>query len=356
MNELLRAYGMDDRMPRRTYSSSTDYILSLIELQWEQLRNQRNSVYDSEDCRQKYACRHLMQAIAPHFISRRDTFGPFKLFSDDLCPSNVLVDENLNVTAVIDWEFCYAAPAQFAGSLPWWLILRRPSDLLNDQGPETFLDTYVPKAELFLQVLQEKEGADGFGSTDDRLSERMRESLETRSAWFNFACRMVVSVDLIYWDLLDAFCWGPRTSMAERICKCICGVEMHTGFEDFVRRKIQQLNEHRTELGKTEMIEYEVNCVDVAQEVSPIQCFGLIRSRFSTDRIQAGSVLPLTFRGIQVPPGHLQQSSLFLLCPFSLRPSVDAGCERNCKKSDYSLLTPPSDLNICYYMFNLRNH
>lgn len=262
-----------DYMLCRTYTISMDYIMSLIELQWTNLRQQRNSIFDSEDCRQKYTCRYLMQAIAPHFISCRDNYGPFKLFSDDLCPSNVLVDDDLNVTAVIDWEFCYAAPAQFAGSLPWWLILRHPPDVVDHQGKKAFLDAYIPKAELFLQTLQETEAVSGICTTDDRLSTRMCESLETRSAWFNFAARMTMDVDLIYWNLLDTYCWGPRSCIAERICRYVCDAEMHDGFEDFVRFEIQQLNEYRGELGRSDIVEYEdETCVEVVSKVvhSPV--------------------------------------------------------------------------------------
>lgn len=91
MNESIRTCGLDDYTPNRTYYSSTDYISSLLQRQSTQLEGQRNSVYDSEDCRDIYTCRHLMKAVALHFISTKDDFGPFKLFCDDLCPGNVLV-------------------------------------------------------------------------------------------------------------------------------------------------------------------------------------------------------------------------------------------------------------------------
>lgn len=265
MNELIRACGLEDCVPDRTYTSSTDYTHVSYRLQWKNLRQQRNSVYSPADCRQKYTCRHLMQAIAPHFISRRnnnDNYGPFKLFGGDFCPSNVLVDDDLNITAVIDWEFCYAAPAQLAGSLPWWLLLRHPSDMLSDVGERGFLELYTPKAELFIQAVRERE-AEADLDVSDRLSTRMRESLETRAAWFNFACRMVIDVDLICWHLLDTYCWGLG-SLAERVCGCVCGVEMHKGLEGFVRYKVRQLDEYRAELGEGERVEYEEEtCVEV---------------------------------------------------------------------------------------------
>lgn len=168
-----------------------------------------------------------MQAVAPHLPSQSDNYGPFKLFSDDLRPGNVLVDDSLQLKAVIDWEFCYTAPAQFAGSLPWWLILERPHKVLNNQGPEAFLDAYIPKENLFLQAMEQREKAKGMDAMSDRLSARMRQSLENKSVWFNLVCRMVSSVDLIYWDLLDEFCWGPRSSIAERVHNFTSNIEMH---------------------------------------------------------------------------------------------------------------------------------
>lgn len=71
-----------------------------------------------------------MKALALNFIDRPTNHGLFKLFCDDLWPGNVLVDDNLRLTGVVDWEFPYAAPAQFAGSIPWWLLLEKPHTLI----------------------------------------------------------------------------------------------------------------------------------------------------------------------------------------------------------------------------------
>ncbi|KAF7114965.1 hypothetical protein CNMCM5793_000735 [Aspergillus hiratsukae] len=188
VNELMRTCGLRNCAPSSVYRSSTDYITSLLQLQSIHLRQQRNSVYDSEDCREKYACSHLMKAIALDFISKEGNHGPFKLFCDDFGPGNVLVDDSLRVTGLIDWEF-----VQFAGSIPSWLLLQRPHRIINELGAAGFLDIYLPKAELFLNCLQEKEETSGT-KPEDRLSQCMRRSIEDKSAWFILAARMVSSV------------------------------------------------------------------------------------------------------------------------------------------------------------------
>lgn len=77
--------------------------------------------------------------------------GSFPLFCDDLRPSNVLVDEDLSIRAVIDWEFCYAAPVEFSHCSPWWLLLARPETW--DSGIDDFLYHYKSRQKIFLEVL-----------------------------------------------------------------------------------------------------------------------------------------------------------------------------------------------------------
>ncbi|OGM44481.1 hypothetical protein ABOM_006726 [Aspergillus bombycis] len=94
-------------------------------------------------------------------------------------------------------------------------------------------------------------------SEKHQLSTQMREPIQTKSASFYLACRMVSSVDLIYWEMLDEFCWGPRVSVAERVRSFTTNVGIHSGREDFVRSKISQLKEYYAELGEDIDIDYE---------------------------------------------------------------------------------------------------
>ncbi|RAK89661.1 phosphotransferase enzyme family protein [Aspergillus costaricaensis CBS 115574] len=218
MNELVRTCGLTDLDPPRTYNSSTDYIVSLLELQSKHLQQQRNSIYDSTDCREKYACRHLMKASALNFLSLEDNYGPFKLFCDDLCPGNVLVNDSLQITGIIDWEFCYAAPAQFAGSIPWWLLQERPHRIIYNYGIKAFFEDFLPKADLFLHT----------------------------NAPVNSGQKRVVQYGMSH-----------GTSIAERVYNATTAPEMHKAREDFVKAKIKQLQQYHAELGDETVVSYE---------------------------------------------------------------------------------------------------
>ncbi|KAK8119396.1 phosphotransferase family protein [Apiospora kogelbergensis] len=111
---------------------------------------------------------------------------PWRLFSKDLRPTNVLVNKDLRVVAVIDWEFAYATPSQFSFDPPWWLLLARPE--YWPDGYESFIDIYKRRLEAFPRILEGEErnmkvGSEKAGTTSSMsidwkvpLSQRLRES------------------------------------------------------------------------------------------------------------------------------------------------------------------------------------
>lgn len=262
--ELVRYGGFPEKHPfSKAFSSSLDYFTALADLHVKQLKDQLNSVNDSRDCRQKYTSRHLFKSIVPFFTSKSDNNGPFKLFCDDLTPGNILVDPStLKITAVIDWEFTYAAPAQFAASPPAWLLVKNIEDCVEDAGLEKFLENYKPKFELFIRALEAAE-AERYSSNDPynsdagkKLSTRMRQSLEDRTVWFNIALRNGWGVDPLYWDLLDDYVYG-EASITERVARATGEVDFHRDRESFVRSKIEDVKRYNAEVEIEERIEYE---------------------------------------------------------------------------------------------------
>ncbi|KAI1932837.1 hypothetical protein LOZ12_004383 [Ophidiomyces ophidiicola] len=260
MNELLRCTGISGKsFPKGPFHTTADYILNLANQQFDHLSEQRNSVWNSQDCREKYTCRHLFRALVPYFLSkhRADNRGPFKLFGDDLCPGNVLVnEETLEVTAVIDWEFVYTAPSLFAACPPWWLLLRKPEDWSGTT--ENFVEEYTPRLNLFLEAMKERETARGGKNEPGAvlLSSRMQSSMADRSFWFVHAIRKTLNLDNLYWSNLDVHYYGPRASIAERVYRSTTMTPMRHDREAFTRRKMDDLRQYLLERGEKQ-IEYD---------------------------------------------------------------------------------------------------
>lgn len=137
--------------------------------------------------------------------------GPFKLWCDDLRPSNVLVDADHRIVAVIDWEFTYAAPAEFTYSPPSWLLLVTPEEW--DGGLDDWAAKYEPRFETFLRVLEAKErefSTQGRLNESQVLSTHMRRSWETGDFWLAYAARKSWAFDSIFWRSLNNRFFGKN--------------------------------------------------------------------------------------------------------------------------------------------------
>jgi len=249
MNQLVSVGNLPpNKLPSTTFKTAFSYFNFLANSNLIHLSIQRNDAIESpEDCRYKYIARYLFRKI----ISERRfpttlVTGPkpFKLFCDDFRPSNVLVDDNDKIVSVIDWEFTYAAPAEFAYSPPWWLLLEPP-----EEWPQGILDwskQYELKLRTFLEALKEQEDSmiDGGQLTEDqRLSGRMKESWETGDFWVTYAARKSWAFDVVFWQMINP---NPRffdkPGYGEGLK--LLSQEERNGMEEFVQRKMKEMEEH----------------------------------------------------------------------------------------------------------------
>lgn len=251
MNELVSLGNYPPKeFPTHPFSTANDYFEALAEVHMRHLITQRNdAVNDEADCRKKYVARRLFLKIMQQF-STSYRYGPFRLFCDDFRPSNVIVDGDLNVRGIIDWEFSYVAPSEFTYSAPWWLLLAYPGGW--EGGLDDFSAAYLSRLKVFLEALQECEDeaiAKGSLLETQRLTEHMKESVHSGQFWVCYAARSSYEFDDIYWKFIDPKYYGEFTSIQDRIT--LLSPQEQDDLESFVPLKMQQateggLSEHRT--------------------------------------------------------------------------------------------------------------
>ncbi|KAI0472601.1 hypothetical protein GGR56DRAFT_651102 [Xylariaceae sp. FL0804] len=248
-------------LPNRQYSTATEWYSALADMHLMQLVFQHNdAVEDEEDARDKYVARQLFRRLAAEgrLVSELETKqqdrqnvkeAAFRMFSEDLRPTNVLIDKDLRVVGVIDWEFAYIAPSQFSFDPPWWLLLKAP-DEWYEGGYPSWMETYEPRLETFLRLLEEEEKkmqADSGSTNGDqegvRLSQQMRKRWESRAWMINYAARNSWAFDFLYWKFLDAEFFGHNENgdHHERL-GMLTKAEAET-MEQFVRMKMQERSE-----------------------------------------------------------------------------------------------------------------
>jgi hypothetical protein len=124
----------------------------MIQQKITHLSDQQHSIDDADDARRKYIIRQCVRRLWPYFVLTRYDASPFKLLCDDFRPGNILMQENpLEILALIDLEWTYAAPYQFLFSPPNWLILEEPTSWTASSEAR-----FQAKFQLFLQSLEDK--------------------------------------------------------------------------------------------------------------------------------------------------------------------------------------------------------
>ncbi|GKZ19973.1 hypothetical protein AbraIFM66951_011384 [Aspergillus brasiliensis] len=243
MNELMVSANMPEEVfPSHMFRSATDYFQALAMQQLLHLRLQQHDAINSEeDCRRKLTARYLFLNITKKLCCE-NAEGPFRLYCDDFRPSNVLVDLDVfRVSGVIDWEFTYAAPAEFTWVAPWWLLLQSPEDWEDDL--DQFISRYMPKLHVFLKALSNHETElieNQLLSESQRLSPRMEDSMQTGLFWVCLAARYSSMFDEIYWTFIDHRYYGAFISLEDRMQ--LLDQEQQQELDELVRLKTGQFN------------------------------------------------------------------------------------------------------------------
>jgi hypothetical protein len=87
-----------------TFSCTDVYASEIISFHDNRFLSQPNAVYNEQDCHGQLAVKTLLRVYSHQFIKRDHRNGPFTLQLSDFHASNVMVDENWNVTALLDLE------------------------------------------------------------------------------------------------------------------------------------------------------------------------------------------------------------------------------------------------------------
>lgn len=253
MNDLVTACGIPPSIlpPRnKTYSTSREYYEAMADLHLARLTLQHNSaVLSTRDGREKYVARQLFRRLARDGrlakAEDEDTVAGtaaaqqrevFKLWCDDLRPNNVLLNDNDDVVAVIDWEMSYFAPASFHCSPPWWLLIGKPE--FWNEGLSSWCKEYEQRLPLFLKAMEMEEtelkesrekAKHGGGASNGRLELtaideapgedthpstpmyiRMQRNWDNGAFFVNYIASRGDAFDPIYWKYVDKNFLGSK--------------------------------------------------------------------------------------------------------------------------------------------------
>ena len=169
--------GVPSGIPRqRTYVGMDSYLSDLLSLQDSKLREQPNAMLDIEDGRRQMAAIVALRATMHHFIDPDFRQGPFFLTLNDLHQNNIFVDEEWNISTIIDLEWAHTLPAEMQ-TPPYWLT----SKAVDGFKQLSHLQEYEETLEEYLAVYKDEEIKRNGSTTQAALQ---RKTWQTGSFWY----------------------------------------------------------------------------------------------------------------------------------------------------------------------------
>nr|POE47132.1 hypothetical protein CFP56_00464 [Quercus suber] len=172
-------HGIPLHVPRDlTYSSAESYIYDLLGYQDIRMRYQLNSLLDRNDGISKLSSIVGLRAILPQLYKSRLTRETFTMNFPDLHQSNIFVDEDWNISRIIDFEFAYSCPSELI-HVPSWLTSRGVDQL---DGPDE--EEYKILYDQFVEAVVTQET---LIRRSDATSKRLREDWTSGRLWSSIA-------------------------------------------------------------------------------------------------------------------------------------------------------------------------
>lgn len=146
------------------------------------MRYQLNSILNKRDGIFQLSALVGLRALLPRFWNQFSRSGPFVLTLPDMHQSNIFVDDDWNVTRLIDLEFAPVQPVQMA-HVPMWLSGQGVDEL---EGPH--LDEYATMYDRFVDTIEQEESANQLEKT---YSQGLRDDWITGRFWYVLALNSI---------------------------------------------------------------------------------------------------------------------------------------------------------------------
>ncbi|KAH6717298.1 hypothetical protein BKA61DRAFT_642467 [Leptodontidium sp. MPI-SDFR-AT-0119] len=215
--------------PSKIYTTAIDYIYAQTQLLFNQFDKQQNSVYSEVDARCHLYGLHQFRSILMGWL-RRET-------------ANVLVDQDLNITGVLDWEWSRTVPVQMFLP-PTWLRGGDIRDLLSLRG--LGYGSYLAGFRDLIKVKEKEMHCQGSGSEEKIPLSKLWDGIYNLSNFLigQALLRLDVAGD-VYWDGLDRRYFGND---AEARVKLFYEVLATSNQKKVIARKLQELEIYNAKL------------------------------------------------------------------------------------------------------------
>lgn len=206
-NSILESEGAP-RTVNRTYTTSGSFIDDMLQFRERAFRAQPNAVNDEEDCRLQMLHMVLLRLLKPQFVDCHSK-GPFVLQFTDFHASNIFVDDEWNIVALIDLEFICALPPSMM-DVPYWLLVDAIDEIRDD------IPAFRKMHESFMDIFRDEERSFKH-EHETQLASSIQGSWTTYSYWYYLCLTSINGMACCVEDhLYEKFDFKP--SLDEETC------------------------------------------------------------------------------------------------------------------------------------------
>ncbi|KAJ3523324.1 hypothetical protein NM208_g12495 [Fusarium decemcellulare] len=143
----------DLRDPQGTFQSSLAYISTLLKMTWNVLHKSPVVTQDEIDAEQTlYYLNRFHEYVRDEWFDEDLSSAPFVLSHCDFTTRNIIVDDDMDIIAVLGWEWSHVVPRQFLCP-PIWLV----TDSLDPLTTRQFYDYHVEEVKKMCTILRASE-------------------------------------------------------------------------------------------------------------------------------------------------------------------------------------------------------
>ncbi|OAA63530.1 hypothetical protein SPI_03693 [Niveomyces insectorum RCEF 264] len=138
-----------------TYTSVDSYVADMMAFHDASFLAAPNATDDEDDCRNQLSVRTFLRAASSRFVSRERHNGPFSLWMSDDNTCNLFVDDNWNITGLIDLEWMVSVPVDMQCT-PFWLYSMEGNSEDTTRSEEA-RQKYLAARSVFMSILRDEE-------------------------------------------------------------------------------------------------------------------------------------------------------------------------------------------------------
>lgn len=186
--------------PHNVFTSTQAFVRFVVQAAFHTFLRRRDVVGSESNAKVTLYAMYRMRDYLRTWADARYDRGPFVLQHGDLLPANIIVDDNLHIQSILDWEWSHTVPLQMLAP-PFWLVGTQLEYILRKDRLPAIAQRWSEFAEQVVLV---------------EANESRRASPGLSQLWGDFdggadsganVDRMLVAHSLLSWSHVTEFYW-----------------------------------------------------------------------------------------------------------------------------------------------------